>query len=113
MKQLNDIYDEVNKIKTDYCFKILEDYEEKTKQYKATQINIGEMTLRWAQLENTVKALKAQLEILQRSKLRLQMEEIDEIQQRTIKEMHNLNEQAIVSDTDFILLAFINKEVWK
>lgn len=59
-------------------------------------INSGVAKVKIAQLEAAVKALRNKLEVQESSKQRLQIQEISKIQQRTIQEMHTLNEQAIV-----------------
>lgn len=52
------------------------------------------------------KSLRAQLSTLKNQKSRLKIEEIDEIQQKTIEEMHTLNEQAMVNNQFYNFIDF-------
>lgn len=119
MNQLSEIYSDVNKIRNEYCFKMIEDLKQKNSKLTShinrnqifsslssnlsqkqvlqnENINSGIAILKCSQLESVIDLLRSQLEILHSSKARVQIEEIDKIQQKTMKEMHTLNEQAIV-----------------
>jgi len=125
MSQLSDIYNDINKLRNEYYFKMVEDFKYKNKKLKAVinrnqifsvlsskssqkqvleneNINSGIAILKCSQLEGIIEVLRSQLEVLQSSKVRVSMEEVEKVQQKTMKEMHILNEQEIVG-------FFINK----
>ncbi|CAI2359699.1 unnamed protein product [Moneuplotes crassus] len=119
IQQIHEIYNDVNKIRSDYYCKIVDDLKEKCQRLesqvyshhifsslsssnskqvlKNENINSGIAILKCTQLENVIRVLQAKLLAQENKKERLKLEDINRIQSKTIQEMHTLNEQAIIS----------------
>jgi hypothetical protein len=107
MIQVSELNHDINQIRTNFCLKTIKDLQSKncelTKKMSESKLNpnknsneLSHLQTENIQLRHEIQSLKAQLSTLENQKSRLKIEEIDEIQQKTIEEMHTLNEQSMV-----------------
>jgi exonuclease VII large subunit len=107
LRQVSEVYAEVNEMRGRYYGKVnmilerrvrkmAERMREVRKEVVMMNNNQKHLTLRQEQLENVNQSLRSSIATIISKKDRLKLEEIEAIQQETMKEMRKLNEQAIV-----------------